>query len=111
MEYSSNMKALFIIFNAGFAEEVIEIAREEGARGATVLNARGEGSRHESFMGITVDSEKEMILCITDENTSEKIMAAIKVKVGIKTPARSVCFTLPVEKTIGIEMSASQTEE
>ena len=102
MENSSNMKALFMIVNAGFAEEVIETAREAGIRGATILNARGEGAHHESFLGITMDTEKEMIWCITDENTAEKAMAAVGEKAGIKTPAHSICFTMPVDKTIGI---------
>ena len=97
------MKALFIIVNAGFADEVITIARENGVRGATILNSRGEGIHHESILGITVDTEKEMILCVTDENTAEMAMSAVKEKAGVKTPAHSICFTMPVENVIGIE--------
>jgi nitrogen regulatory protein PII len=104
MENNSDMKMLIIVVNAGFSENVIEIARNEGVRGATLLNARGEGARHESFLGITVDTEKEMILCVTEEDTAEKAMAAIKEKAGIKTPAHSICFTVPVEKTVGINI-------
>jgi len=96
------MKALFMIVNTGFAEDVIEIAREEGVKGATILNARGEGSHHESFLGITVDTEKEMIFCITDESTAEKAMRAIKDRAGIKTSAHSICFTMPIDKTVGM---------
>jgi len=96
------LKLLFMIVNAGFAEEVISIAREAGARGATILNARGEGAHHESFWGITVDTEKEMILCVTDEQTAEKAVAVIKETAGINTPAHSVCFVLPIEKVLGL---------
>ena len=52
-----NMKALFIVVNSGFAEEIIDIAREEGARGATILNVRGVGLNVKKIMGIPVDSE------------------------------------------------------
>ena len=98
MVQTGNTKALFIIVNAGHADDVIEIARSEGAGGATILNARGECSRHEVFMGITVDEEKEMIICLVDEPIDEKVMTAIKEKAGIKTAAHSICFTMPVEK-------------
>ena len=110
MEHSQ-MKALFIVINAGHVDEVMEVARAAGVQGATILNARGEGALHEVFMGITVDSEKEMLLCIVDEETSIRVMAAIKGKVGIKSPAHSICFTLPVDKIVGINADMSEAAD
>jgi len=104
MEDNGSMKALFMVVNAGFAEEVMEIAREAGIQGATILNARGESARHKSIMGISVSTEKEIILSILDEHTSEKVMAAVQEKAGIETMAHSVCFVMPVEKIVGINM-------
>jgi len=101
-ENKSDMKLLFIIVNAGFVENVMEIAREAGVAGATILNARGEGEHFHSFMGITVDAEKEMIMSVVNEAAAEKAMFEIKEKAGIKTPAHGVCFTLPVEKWVGL---------
>ena len=105
MGEAMDMKALFIIVNAGFAEGVIDTAREAGLGGATILNARGEGVRHESLLGITLDTEKEMIFSVTDDSTAERAMAAVKEKAGLKTPAHGVCFTVPVEKTLGLDLS------
>ena len=105
MENRTDMKALFMVVNAGFAEEVMEIARETGIKGATIMNARGEGASHESFMGIVVDTEKEMILCIADDETAKLAMAAVKEKAGIQTPAHGICFTMPVDQVLGIDMS------
>ena len=102
MEQSSNMKSLFIIVNAGYSSDIVEIAREAGARGATILNARGSSAKSsQTIMGITVDSEKEIILCLSEEATAKRIMAAVKEKAGYGTPAHSVCFVMPVEKMIG----------
>jgi nitrogen regulatory protein PII len=104
---SVKYKALFIVVNAGFAEDVLAIARETGVVGATILNVRGEGARRESILGITVDTEKEMVLSIVDEATAGKAMAAIKERAGIKTPAHSFCFTRPVEEVVGISAPAT----
>lgn len=93
----SNMKALFIVVNAGFADDIADIAREEGARGATILNARGRGLSQKSIMGITVDSEKEMVLSVVDGKVAARIMESVKEQAGICTPAHAVCFALPVE--------------
>ena len=37
----NDLKALYIIVNAGFASEVVDIARSLGSTGATIINARG----------------------------------------------------------------------
>ncbi len=107
MENSNKMKALFIIINAGYADELVNLLREAGAGGATILNSRGEGTRHEAFMGITVDSEKELIVCVVEENTAQKAMKLIKEKMGVQTSVHSVCFTMPIDTLVGINMPVS----
>lgn len=92
-----NMKALFVIVNAGFSDEIIGLARECGARGATVITARGIGLNVKEIMGITVDREREIVLSIVDGDTAEKIMAGVKEKAGISSIAHGVCFALPVD--------------
>ena len=98
MENTVNIKALFIIVNAGFAEEIVDIVRSEGASGATIINARGGGMKNQTILGITVDPEKEMVLTLVEAKTATKIMTAIKEKAGIGTPAHGICFFMPVEK-------------
>ena len=111
MEEIKNTKALFIIVNAGFAEDALDIARGAGAKGATILNARGAGPHHEVFMGITVDSEKEIILSLVPEEVAEKTMSTIKEKAGIGTPIHGICFTLPIDKMVGILPAAQKPEK
>ena len=111
MERTMNMKALFIILNAGFSEEIIALVREAGVMGATIMNARGTGAQHAKFLGITVDTEKELLICITDEDTANKAMMAAKEQMGIKTPAHCICFTMPVDKTVGISGAVPKAEQ
>lgn len=96
------MQALYVIVNTGFANEVVDLVRETGVKGATILNARGAGAPHGTFLGITVDPQKEIIIAVVERETAEKAMAVIKEKAGVETPARSVCFTVPVDETVGI---------
>lgn len=106
MECSDHIKALFIVVNAGYTDEIMNLIRAEGAGGATVINARGEGGRHESFMGITVDSEKELILTIVDVNNAKRVMSVIKEKAGWNSPIHGVCVAVPVNKVIGLNTAA-----
>lgn len=102
MEDKKKMKALYVIVNAGFTDDVVDIARREGIQGATSLRARGEGIRHKLIFGITVDTEKEIVICIADEKSVEKATKAINKEAGIKTPIHAICFVVPVEKTVGL---------
>ena len=106
MDQMQKIKALFIIVNAGYTDAIMELVRAEGASGATILNARGEGAKVESFLGITVDSEKEMILTIVDKETAKRITTAMKEKVGWKSTLHGICFTMPVDRVVGINTDA-----
>ncbi|SHO45040.1 P-II family nitrogen regulator [Anaerocolumna xylanovorans] len=111
MESSDKIKALFIVVNAGYTDTIMDIIRAEGAGGATVINARGEGSHHEMFMGITVDYEKEIILTIVDEATAKRIMMAIKENAGWKSPLHGICFLMPINDIIGIRAGTNEFGE
>lgn len=105
---NSNMKALYIVVNSGFAEQVVEFIRSKGASGATIINARGISSLHKGIMGISPDIEKEIILTITDNDTAVKIMEDVKKNTGFKTEAHGICFALPVTKVIGIHQNITE---
>ena len=112
MNTRGDIKALFIICNAGFASDIMDIARGAGAKGATILNARGTSGRHQSIMGITIDTEKEIILILIEQEIADRIMTSIHEQVGIKTPAHTLCYTMPVERTTPINnFDTEPTEE
>ena len=91
------LKALYIIVNAGFSSEVFKIARSLGSTGATIINARGSVAKPKTILGITIDTEKEIILSVVEKEIAEKIANAIKEKAGVGTAAHGLCFFLPVE--------------
>jgi len=91
------LKALYIIVNAGFSAEVVKIARDLGSTGATIINARGSVAKPKTILGITIDTEKEIVLSVVEKEVAIKITEAIKEKAGVGTPAHGLCFFLPVE--------------
>jgi nitrogen regulatory protein PII len=96
MENLDSIKALFIIVNMGFGGEAVEIAHAAGAEGAVVINAIGAGMAKKSLLGIPAESEKEIVLTLAESETAHKVVAAIKEKAGIETPAHGICLILPV---------------
>ena len=111
MDNAVDMKALYIIVNAGFADEVVEMARAAGAGGATIINARGTGTVHKEILGTTIDTEKEMILSVVESDIAEKIISTVKEKAGFKSPANGICFVMPVEKMITVNKIVPQSDK
>ena len=92
-----DLKALYIIVNAGFSSTVVDIARSAGATGATIINARGSVAKPKTILGITIDSEKEIVLSVVEKDIAIKIVELIKEQAGAGTAAHGLCFFLPVE--------------
>ena len=92
-----DLKALYIIVNHGFSSEIIDIARSCGATGLTVLSGRGSVEKPKTILGITIDTEKEILLSVTEKDIAVKIMEEVKEKAGVGTPAHGLCFFVPVE--------------
>jgi len=91
------------IVNHGYTDELMNTARAAGARGGTVLHARG--TAHEGpvkFFGISVQDEKELILILAENDKKVPIMQAISENFGLNTKAQGLIFSLPVDNVIGL---------
>ena len=80
----------------------MNVAKDAGAGGGTVIHARGTGlEASEKFFGATIGAEKEMIFIVAEKEGKQAIMKAIMENAGSSTPAGAVLFSLPVIDVIG----------
>lgn len=99
-------EVIFVIVNAGFADDVMAAARECGARGGTVINARGTAKEEaEKAYGIVIAPEKEIVLILVAKEIKESILHAIYQKVGLNSPGQGIAFCLPVDDVIGLSIA------
>ena len=91
------------IVNRGFTDLVVDAATEKGARGGTILHARGAGLEDAGeFFGITIVPEKEIVMILVKNQDKNAIMQAIIASSGLSTPAHGVSFSLPVDQAVGM---------
>ena len=96
-------EVIICIVNAGFADAVMDAAKEFGARGGTVIHARGTAnSEAVKKFEIPVSPEKEMVMILVPTEIKDDILHAIYQKVGLATPGQGIAFTLPVENAVGL---------
>lgn len=94
---------IIAIVNNGYADNVMDAARPAGARGGTVVHARGAGLKEaETFFNITIQPEKEMVFILCHEEERKPIMEAICQAAGITTEAHGIVFSLPAENVMGV---------
>lgn len=108
---TDNHEVIFAIVNAGFAEDAMHVARENGARGGTILNARGVAREQEAaFFGITIHAEKEILMIVVEKDIRDKVLNALYKEMGMANKAQGIVFTLPVTDVAGL-VQAPENEE
>jgi nitrogen regulatory protein PII len=113
-EEDRGMKAIEInngmiisILNRGNSEAFMIKARKAGARGGTVISARGISQEvMKKFFGISVQDEKEIIIILADKDMVVPIMDAVKSDFGPSSKAAGVIFSLPVDRVMSLNALA-----
>ena len=100
---TNNHEVIFAIVNSGFAEDVMEVAREQGVRGGTILSARGVANEEAAaFFGITLHSEKDILMMVVEKDIRDNVLNAIYKEMGMGKKAQGIAFTLPVSNIAGL---------
>jgi nitrogen regulatory protein PII len=102
-------QVIFCIVNSGYSEAVMDAAKKFGARGGTVIDARGTASKEaETFFGVTVEPEKEIVMILVPTKRRDKILEALYDEVGLATAGQGIAFSIPVDGVVGL---SEETEE
>ncbi len=89
----------------------MDAVRTAGARGGTVIHARGTGqAKAEKFLGISLASEKDVVLIVVPTENKKDMIQAIIHQAGPETKAGAIVFSVPVTDTAGMTLHP-QTEE
>ena len=102
------------IVNTGFSETVMDAAKEVGARGGTVIHARGTANREaEQFFNITIQPDKEVVMILVPAEIKDAVLHALYQYAGLKTAGQGIAFSLPVDDVVGLTSSPapSKTDE
>ncbi|MCR5495321.1 MAG: transcriptional regulator [Treponema sp.] len=87
-----------VIVNKGFADDAMAAARKAGAGGGTIMNARGTARPgEETFFGMEIVPEKDMILILAENAKVQPIMDAIKALPCLEKPGTGIAFACPAE--------------
>ena len=103
MSAESKIVLIIAIVDKGNTDTVMDAAREAGAKGGTVVRAKGTGAEIAKFFGVSISEEKEMVYIVTRRDNRDGIMKAIMDKAGAGTDAHGILFSLPIDSVVGLK--------
>jgi nitrogen regulatory protein PII len=104
-------KVIIAMVEQEHQDEVISSAKDAGATGVTILNARGEGIREQkSFFGLQMEQQRDVLLFIVEDFHTNSIMDAIY-KAGNFEKGRGMAFSWTVDRVIGTESQMKVLEK
>lgn len=97
-------KVILALVNDDYQDAVIEAAKKAGATGVTLLNASGEGIHEQkSFLGLSMEAQKDMLLFLVEDIISNDIMDAIYRAGHLEKHGNGIAFSWTVDRAIGLE--------
>ncbi len=100
---NNEFELVVCIVNEGFAETVMDAARTQGAKGGTIIGARGTANPEaELKFNISIEPHKEIVMIVVRKEFSDDVLKAIYDKAGLGTEGAGIAFALPVDETLGI---------
>ena len=109
---TDNHEVIFAIVNSGFADDVMEVARAQGVRGGTILNARVVAREEAAaFFGIAIHAEKEILMMVVEKDIRDNVLNAIYKEMGMAKAAHGIAFSLPVSDVAGLAPAVPEKKE
>lgn len=96
-------EVILAIVNEGLADDVMDVARECGVRGGTILTARGVTNEEAAaFFGISIHSEKEILMMVVESSIKNAVLNAVYDKLEMSKKTKGIVFSLPVSAAAGL---------
>ena len=105
-------EVIFAIVDSGYADDVMDVARELGVRGGTILNARGVVKEDAAaFFGITLHADKEILMMVVEKELCNQVLNAIYKELDMAKKAKGIAFSLPVSDVAGLVQIEEKKEK
>ena len=100
----NRFEVIYAIVNNGFADAAMAAAKESGAKGGTIMRARGSSNIGvDKKYGLTITPEKEVLIIVAKVDIKDAIMDAIYKSVIKENNDKGIVFSLPVSDTVGLK--------
>ncbi len=102
MADEQEMDLITAVVRRSRADAALQAALDAGAPGITYFWARGTGVKENlGYAGTLIESEKQVLWCVTPRNTTKKVLGAIAEAANLSLPGEGFAYVQPVSDSIG----------
>ncbi len=100
---------LIAIVSEECEDRAIDVAKNAGAGGVTILNGRGLGlEEKKTFLGLSLEGRESVLLFVLERKLSVKVLKAMRKELELDKEERGFAFTVPIEHLAGIDIKEVQ---
>lgn len=102
MTDQTKMNLITAVVRRSRADATLQAALDAGAPGITYFWARGTGVKENlGYAGSLIESEKQVLWCVTSEETTDRVLGAIAEAANLELPGEGFAYVQPVSRSIG----------
>ena len=103
MEMDGQYEMIQVICQYGYSEDIMAVARRAGAKGGTVVNARGTSTEQDvKFFGSPLVPEKEILMIVMEKSRAEAVRKAISQMEILNKKGMGIMFSVPVRDFVNL---------
>ena len=101
MENQSKNSLILVTCVRGSADQIMVTAKEQGARGGTVIKARWSGMEElERGYDLELTAERDIVAIVVPNEKRKAIMEAVNAAHGLRTPEQAMICSAPIEQLV-----------
>ncbi len=111
IQKKGDYEVVMVIVNDGYTDLVMDAARKAGAKGGTIITARGTGNKDiEKFFGVVITPEKQVVVILVPKKIKDDVIEGIYKEAGINTKGQGIAFAMPASDVVGIVEDVPETD-
>ena len=102
-ENEAMFKLITVVVPKGAAEQVIDAAAKAGAKGGTIINARGAGIHEtEKVFMMDIEPEKEIVIIIANSAGARALIDSIRESLDLDEAGKGILFVQNIGEVYGM---------
>jgi nitrogen regulatory protein P-II 1 len=92
-------------------DKVVKVAKEAGATGDVIIQAKGCGLEAATFLGLAIQNKTNVVLLVVEEHLVNKIMNSVTEACELEEPGNGIMISLSIDRVAGLSKQIKRIRE
>lgn len=104
-------KLIAAFIHPEITDKVVKVAKNAGATGDVIIQAKGSGIEETSFLGLTIQDYTNVILFVVEDHHVDKIIQSVSETCNLEEPGNGIMFAIGIDKVAGLSKHIKKIRE